>query len=120
LAGVVERFLSAFKQGRTLVDMQKLLMQIAARGAQRGQKLDAPYRVLLLSAIERMAKVARVGQAQGLVKAELDPTQLGLLLVASAVGLVILVNAGLDYDLDKARALCSRWLFSNAASSTRP
>jgi TetR/AcrR family transcriptional repressor of nem operon len=122
LASVVERFLSAFsafQEGRKLIDMQKLLMQIVARGAQRGKKLDAPYRVLLRSAVERMTQVARIGQAQGVVKTDLEPAQLGLLMVTSAVGFVILVNAGLDYDLDKARALCSRWLFSNAASSSK-
>jgi TetR/AcrR family transcriptional repressor of nem operon len=114
LGGVVDRFLTALDKGRrSLGDPHKLLLQIAARGMQRESENNAPYQTLIRGAIERMAAVAGEGQRQGAIKRDLDPEQLGLLLVASAVGFIVLFGGGLDPNFDDVRALCARWLFSS-------
>jgi TetR/AcrR family transcriptional repressor of nem operon len=117
LSGVVERFLLALEEGHEkLGDPHKLLMQIVARGAQRdpGSDANAPYEALIRGAIERMSAVAGEGQERGVVKRDLDPPQLGLLLVASAVGFIVLFGGGLVPNFDEVRALCTRWLFMPA------
>jgi AcrR family transcriptional regulator len=119
LRGVVERFLSALTQGKKLPDPHKLLMQIAARGSQRSARdgaADAPYGALIRGAIERMAQVSAEGQRAGEIKRDLPPDQLGMLLVASAVGFIVLFGGGLDPNVDDMRALAARWLFTDASS----
>ena len=116
LRGVVERFLSALTEGQKLPDPHKLLMQIAARGSQRSERgagSDAPYGALIRGAIDRMAQVAEQGQRAGEIKRDLDPDQLGTLLVASAVGFIVLFGGGLDHSVDDMRALAARWLFTS-------
>jgi TetR/AcrR family transcriptional regulator, transcriptional repressor for nem operon len=120
LQGVIERFFTALTEGQKLADPQKLLMQIAARGVQRGGNDDTPYRILIRGGIERLAQVAREGQNQGLIKRELEPDQLGTLLFASAVGFVVLFGGGLDQDIDDIRALCARWLFRSPPNPQQP
>lgn len=111
--GIVERFLTAVTEGQKLPAPHKLLMQIAARGSQRGPASDAPYGVFINGALTRMQEVVRAGQTQGSVKRDLDPSQLGLLLVASAVGFVVLCGGGFDPNLDEVRALCRRLIFES-------
>ena len=123
LDGIVERFLIAVTEGQKLPAPHKLLMQIAARGSQRGPALDAPYGVLINGAIERMHEVVREGQARGSVKRDLEASQLSLLLVASAVGFVVLCGGGFDPNLEEVRALCRRLIFGSAGppqASTSP
>jgi TetR/AcrR family transcriptional regulator, transcriptional repressor for nem operon len=111
LWGIIERFFTVLTEGQKLTDPHKLLMQIAARGVQRGGDADQPYRVLIRGAIERLSNVARDGQKDGAIKGDLEPDELGLLLVASAVGFVVLFGGGLDQNLDDIRKLCTHWLF---------
>jgi AcrR family transcriptional regulator len=117
LDGIVERFLAAVTEGQKLPAPHKLLMQIAARGSQRGPALDAPYGVLIAGALTRMQEVVRDGQRQGSVKHDLEPSQLGLLLVASAVGFVVLCGGGFDPNLEEVRALCRRLIFNSAGAT---
>jgi TetR/AcrR family transcriptional repressor of nem operon len=120
LAGVIDRFFTVLIEGRKLTDPHKLLMQIAARGVQRGREADAPYRFLIRGAIDRLTQFARDGQITGVIKRDLEPDQLGLLLVASAVGFVVLFGGGLDRNLSEVRALCARWLFSSSPEPQSP
>jgi TetR/AcrR family transcriptional regulator, transcriptional repressor for nem operon len=119
LKGVIDRFFSVLAEGKKLSYPHKLLMQIAARGVQRGSEGHDPYRLLIRGAIERMTQVVREGQTHGVIKRDLEPEQLGLLLVASAVGFVVLFGGGLDRSLEELRVLCARWLFSSAAKPQR-
>lgn len=115
LGGVVERFLSVLEQSQGLLGApHKLLMQIVARTAQRDPASgpEEQYTAMIRGAIDRMSVVAGEGQVQGLVKRELDPPQLGLLLVASAVGFIVLFGGGLEPNFEEVRALCTRWLFA--------
>lgn len=118
LRGVVDRFLEALTAGKNLPDPHKLLMQIAARGSQHGSEADAPYGALIRGAIDRMARVAAEGQEHGEIKRDLEPEQLGVLLVASAVGFIVLFGGGLEPNVDDMRALCARWLFTARESPT--
>jgi TetR/AcrR family transcriptional regulator, transcriptional repressor for nem operon len=116
LDGIVTRFLTAVTEGQKLPAPHKLLMQIAARGSQRDPASDAPYGVFIDGALARMQEVVRDGQAQGSVKRDLEPSQLGLLLVASAVGFVVLCGGGFDPNLEEVRALCRRLIFNSEAA----
>jgi AcrR family transcriptional regulator len=118
LDGIVERFLTAVTEGQKLPAPHKLLMQIAARGSQRGPASDAPYGVFIKGALTRMQDVVRDGQAEGSVKRDLEPSQLGLLLVASAVGFVVLCGGGFDPNLEEVRTLCRRLIFNSENLST--
>ena len=118
--GIVERFLAAVTEGQKLPAPHKLLMQIAARGSQRGPASDAPYGVFINGALSRMQDVVRTGQMQGSVKRDLDPSQLGLLLVASAVGFVVLCGGGFDPNVEEVRALCRRLIFHAGTSDSKP
>jgi TetR/AcrR family transcriptional repressor of nem operon len=124
LQGVVERFLRVVTETKHgLGAPQRLFMQIAARGMQHGASESAPHAALIRGAIDRMSAVAEQGQAQGQVKRDLDPSQLGLLLVASAVGFIVLSGGGLESDIEQVRTLCARWLFESnrpAISSADP
>ncbi|HET8940094.1 MAG TPA: TetR/AcrR family transcriptional regulator [Polyangiales bacterium] len=120
LDGIVERFLTAVTEGQKLPAPHKLLMQIAARGSQRGPASDAPYGVFINGALSRMQDVVRTGQTQGSVKRDLDPSQLGLLLVASAVGFVVLCGGGFDPNVEEVRALCRRLIFNAGTSDSKP
>jgi TetR/AcrR family transcriptional regulator, transcriptional repressor for nem operon len=120
LDGIVERFLTAVTEGQKLPAPHKLLMQIAARGSQRGPALDAPYGVLISGALTRMQEVVRAGQEGGHVKRDLAPSQLGLLLVASAVGFVVLCGGGFDPNLEEVRGLCRRLIFSGSGAGPSP
>lgn len=120
LDGIVERFLTAVTEGQKLPAPHKLLMQIAARGSQRGPASDAPYGVFIHGALSRMQEVVREGQTQGNVKRDLEPSQLGLLLVASAVGFVVLCGGGFDPNVEQVRALTRRLIFNASEAESKP
>lgn len=120
LDGIVERFLTAVTEGQKLPAPHKLLMQIAARGSQRGPASDAPYGVFINGALSRMQEVVREGQTQGNVKRDLEPSQLGLLLVASAVGFVVLCGGGFDPNVEQVRALTRRLIFNASEAESKP
>ena len=128
LRGVVDRFLGALQEGKpALGDPHKLLMQIVARGSQQRSsltKLGDPvaageppsYPPLIDSAIERLTHVVAHDQEQGRVRRDLAPEQLGLLLVSSAVGFIVLLAGGYKPDFSEVRALVARWLFTAAST----
>jgi len=126
LRGVVDRFLGALQEGKpTLGDPHRLLMQIVARGSQQrsseageagapGATPDQTYLSLIDSAIERLTEVVAQDQEQARVRRDLAPAQLGLLLVSSAVGFIVLLGGGYKPDFTEVRALVARWLFTDA------
>ncbi|HEY2734997.1 MAG TPA: TetR/AcrR family transcriptional regulator [Polyangiales bacterium] len=114
LMGVVERFLSALQRGeQTFADPHKLLMQIVARAGHKDHQQARPYRALIDGAIARLADVTKQGQEQGLIRRDLEPAQLALLLVSSSVGFLGLIGGGLQPDFAEVRALVARWLFTS-------
>ena len=127
LHGVANRFLGALQEGKpTLGDPHRLLMQIVARGSQQrmaeaGEAApppDSTYPSLIDGAIQRLTQVVAEGQEQGSVRRDLAPDQLGLLLLSSAVGFIVLLGGGYKPNFTEVRALVTRWLFTAAPSST--
>jgi TetR/AcrR family transcriptional repressor of nem operon len=114
LQGVVERFLGALQAGKpALGDPHKLLMQIVARGSHQSARAGQPYPSLIDGAIERVSEVVKQDQEQGKVRRDLEAAQLGLLLVSSAVGFIVLLGGGFKPDFPQVRALVARWLFTS-------
>ena len=104
LHDVVDRFIDVVRDNKVpLNDRHRLLMQLVARGTKRGEHVNQPYRPLIEEAIVRLADAARQGQADGRLKRDLDPTQLGLMLVAASVGFIAVVEAGYTPDFEKIR-----------------
>ncbi|HKU40058.1 MAG TPA: TetR/AcrR family transcriptional regulator [Polyangiales bacterium] len=103
LGDVVDRFLDVVRDNKLPAnDRHRLLMQLVARGTK--QDGPQPYRALIEQAIARLAHAAQSGQGDGTVKRDLDPTQLGLLLVAASVGFIAVVEAGYAPEYEKIRA----------------
>src|SRR5262245_26714278 len=101
---VVDRFLDVVRDNKLPVnDRHRLLMQLVARGTKHDGGTQ-PYRALIEQAIARLTHAAEQGQSDGTVKRDLDPTQLGLLLVAASVGFIAVVEAGYAPDYEKIRA----------------
>jgi AcrR family transcriptional regulator len=110
--GAFYRALEAVQRGESgAADPHKLVTQIAARASQRrGQ--NQPNRLLIDGALQRLSEVVRAEQAQGSVRRELEPAQLGLLLASSAVGFIGLLGGGYQPDFSEVRTLIDRWLFT--------
>jgi len=119
LLGVVDRYFAALQEGKpTLGDPHKLLMQIVARSSQ--QKVDGSeaFPSFIQNAIARVAQVVKQGQDDGVVKRDLAAAELGLLLMSSGVGFIVLLAGGLKPDFSEMRALTARWLFVSGAGPT--
>lgn len=102
---VVDRFLDVVRDGKLPIDdRHRLLMQLVAHGTKGGDPAARPYRALIEEAIGRLSDAARQGQAEDHVKRDLDPAQLGLMLVAASVGFIAIVEAGYKPDFEKTRA----------------
>jgi TetR/AcrR family transcriptional repressor of nem operon len=100
---VVDRFIDVVRDNKFPVnDRHRLLMQLVARGTKQGDQ-SQPYRALIEEAIVRLADATRQGQADGRLKRDLDPAQLGLMLVAASVGFIAVVEAGYTPDFEKIR-----------------
>jgi AcrR family transcriptional regulator len=116
LRGVVERYFAALQEGKsTLGDPHKLLMQIVARGSQQNADGSEAFSSLIRNAVDRLSEVVKQGQDAGAVKRDLDAAELGLLLMSSGVGFIVLLAGGMKPDFSEMRALTARWLFISGA-----
>ncbi len=115
LVGVVDRFLQITQEARVSFSArQRLLLQLVSRGIQAGGTGERRYKALIEEAVMRLADAARQGQADGTVKRDLDPPQIGFLLAAAAVGFIALVDAGYEPDFDDIRTLVHRLILEPA------
>jgi TetR/AcrR family transcriptional regulator, transcriptional repressor for nem operon len=100
---VVDLFIDVVRDGKLPVnDRHRLLMQIVARGAKPGAPTYKPYKALIEEAIARLSQAAQ--REHDKLKRDLDPDLLGVVLVASAVGFIALVEAGYAPEYEKVRA----------------
>jgi TetR/AcrR family transcriptional repressor of nem operon len=70
----------------------------------RDPRLRARFATLLGDAIDRLADIAARGQRARTVRDDVDPAQVGLLLTAVALGVLVAIDAGLAPDPARARA----------------
>lgn len=118
LNDVIDRFIDVVRDNELPVDdKHRLLMQLVARGTKQGDQSSQPYRALIEEAIGRLADAARQGQADGRLKRDLDPQQLGLMLVAASVGFIAIVEAGYAPDFEKIRGFMHALLAAPRASA---
>ena len=85
-------------------------MQLVAHGTKQGPEAAQPYKPLIEQAISRLSESAKQGHADGSLKHDLEATQLALLLVASAVGFIAVVEAGYTPDFEKIRSFMHQLL----------
>jgi hypothetical protein len=63
------------------------------------------------NAVQRVAVAARDGQAVGVVRSDITPDSVGNLLVACAIGLTSLIDAGVPVDVQGVLSAALRVLF---------
>jgi AcrR family transcriptional regulator len=113
---VVDLFIEVVRDGKLPVnDRHRLLLQIAARGVKPGTPATQPYKALIEEAIARLTQAAQLEHDK--LKRDLDPSLLGVMLVAAAVGFVALVEAGYTPEYEKVRAFMRGLLFRTHADS---
>ncbi len=112
LHGIIDRYLTVAKEGAlAFSDRQRLMMQLVSRGIQRGGVREHRYKGLIEQAVQRLLDAAEVGQRDGVVKPGLSPYGTAVVLVAAAVGLIALLDAGFDADIEAVRALVDTLFF---------
>jgi TetR/AcrR family transcriptional repressor of nem operon len=106
LNDTIGRFLSAVAKGKVplMGTQQRLMAHLMTRGVQRADKMRARAKFLLGEALARLASAAENAQRAGTVKAAVDPDLLAAWLVAAALGLVTLLNFGIEIDLTRIQA----------------
>jgi TetR/AcrR family transcriptional repressor of nem operon len=113
LPRVVDRFIDVVRDNKVPVnDRHRLLVQLVAHGTKRGPEPGQPYKPLIEQAISRLSESARQAHADGTLKHDLEATQLALLLVASAIGFIAVVEAGYTPDFEKIRAFMRQLLLA--------
>lgn len=112
LRGIISRYLTVAKEGALpFSDRQRLMMQLVARGTQRGGVGEHRYKALIEEAVQRLATAAKEGQLEGKVKPGLSPYDTAVVLVAAAVGFIALMDAGFSTNLDTVGALVDQLFF---------
>jgi AcrR family transcriptional regulator len=104
LGETIERFLKAAEGGSVpLMGQRRLIQQLMARGMQRADSMRAGFRGLLQMALQRIAAASATAKQQGTLKTEVDDDLVAAWLVAAALGLTSLVEAGIELDFDRIR-----------------
>lgn len=83
------------------------LMEARHRSPAIGERISFAFS----NAIQRVAVAARDGQAVGVVRPDVTPDSIGNLLVASAIGLTSLIDAGVPVDAQGVLSAALRVLF---------
>jgi TetR/AcrR family transcriptional repressor of nem operon len=106
LFGIIERFLGVAKDGRLpFSERQRLLLQLVSRGS--GEKR---YKPIIDEAVARLSEAARLEQQAGRLDSPLDAREIGLLLTASAVGFMAVLDAGFEANFAEIQQLIRRLL----------
>lgn len=112
LRGIIARYLSIAKEGALpFNDRQRLMMQLVARGTQRGGVGEHRYKALIEEAVQRLFTAAKAGQRDGNVKQSLAPYDAAVVLVAAAVGFILLMDAGFSTNIDTVAVLVDKLFF---------
>jgi AcrR family transcriptional regulator len=111
LAQTIDRFLATAATGKLpLSGQHRLVAHLMSRGVQRAEKMRNRYRAMLEGAIALLAQAARAGQAAGRVGTQAPPEMVAGILVALALGLIQLIDAGVRIDTDALRRAARKLL----------
>ena len=111
LAQTIDRFLSSAAAGKLpLSGQHRLVAHLMSRGVQRADRMRSRFRAMLEGAIALLAQAADAGQRAGKVRGEMPPDQMAAVLVALALGLITLVDAGVPIDPEALRRAARKLL----------
>ena len=111
LAQTIDRFVSTAAAGKLpLSGNHRLVAHLMSRGMQRADRMRNRFRSLLEGAITLLAQAAEAGQKAGKVRSEVPPQMIAGILVALALGLITLIDAGVRLDIDSLRQAARKLL----------
>lgn len=112
LAQTIDRFLSTAAAGKLPFSgqQQRLVAHLMSRGVQRADSMRSRFRSMLEGAIALLAHAAKTGQDAGKVRAAVPPEMIAGILVALALGLITLIDAGVRIDTDAMRRAARKLL----------
>ena len=109
LARTVERFVSALAGMAQLVGAREaglppkvLPLHRLLDACERSPRLAERFRWIVREAMARVEKSTRRGQGEGEVRGDVDPGQLGSVLVSLALGAIVAMELGISFDLQAA------------------
>jgi len=104
LRETVDRFVALAARGAVpLLGQRRLVMQLMGRGVQRAENMRARFKGLLEYAIQRLSKATETGQRAGRVGTDAEAELVATWLVAAALGMITLLDVGLEMDEDRIR-----------------
>lgn len=104
LSQTIDRFLATAATGKLpLSGQHRLVAHLMSRGVQRADSMRNRFRAMLEGAIALLAQAAKAGQDAGKVRAAVPPEMIAGILVALALGLITLIDAGVRIDTDALR-----------------
>jgi len=109
LARTVERFVAALAGMAQLVGSRDaglaprvLPLHRLLDACERSPRLAERFRWIVREAMARVEKSTRRGQGEGEVRGDVDPSQLGSVLVSLALGAIVALELGISFDLQAA------------------
>jgi hypothetical protein len=82
----------------------------------RSDAIAERVRIAFTNAVQRVAVAARDGQSADAVRSDVSPDAIGNLLVAAAIGLAALIDAGVPVDVQGVLDAAMRVLFKESRS----
>jgi TetR/AcrR family transcriptional repressor of nem operon len=113
LRKTVDLFIGAAENGLLPMVFGEINLRVLLEAGSRNPAIRERFAVLLGDAITRMTAATGDAQAAGTVREDLRPDDVGMLLVASAVGLVVLTEAEVKLDISGMRETVYRLFLKN-------
>ena len=114
LRKTVDLFISAAENGRLPMVFGEINFRVLLEAGSRNPAIRDRFAALLQDAIKRMTASIREAQAAGTVRGDLNASDVGMLLVATAVGLVVLTETDVTLDVRAMRETVFRLLLASA------
>jgi hypothetical protein len=103
LRKTVDLFIRAAEHGLLPMVFGEINLRVLLEAGSRNPAIRERFAVLLQDAMTRMTAATRDAQAAGTVRGDLKPADVGMLLVAAAVGMVVLTEAEVKLDIQGMR-----------------
>lgn len=111
LAQTIDRFLATAATGKLpLSGQHRLVAHLMSRGVQRADSMRNRFRAMLEGAVALLSQAAQAGQRAGKVGTQVPPEMIAGILVALALGLITLIDAGVRIDTDAMRRAARKLL----------